>query len=174
MCLQVSQVVPPSPPCTVFLDLSWPGSGPRRVQVRLPRDITLARQFLLLCTGQRGASYAPNTRLYEVVNKGQPREFVRGGDYDGRGGAALLPGLDNGGCWASGQAGAVCWPKKSIDNPAQRGAQFAITTRDREAGMRYNSVFGEVVQGLDVFVAAAQHHPINDVTVVDCGVVLWV
>ncbi|XP_050740051.1 E3 ubiquitin-protein ligase TRIM32-like [Eriocheir sinensis] len=33
--LQMSEVVPPSPPCTVFLDLSWPGSETQRVKIRL-------------------------------------------------------------------------------------------------------------------------------------------
>ncbi|XP_063854792.1 uncharacterized protein LOC135096954 isoform X3 [Scylla paramamosain] len=96
--LQMGKVVPAAPPCEVFLDLAWPGSAARRVVVSLPQDTPRGRQFMLLCSGQRGACYA-NTRLFNVMREGQPGECVVGGDYqtgDGRGGAALLPHLDQG------------------------------------------------------------------------------
>ncbi|XP_063855583.1 uncharacterized protein LOC135097587 isoform X2 [Scylla paramamosain] len=98
--LQIGELMPAAPPCEVFLDLAWPGSAARRVVMSLPRDTPGGRQFMLLCSGQRGACYA-NTRLLKVVREGQPGECVRGGDYqtgDGRGGAALLPHLDQGKC----------------------------------------------------------------------------
>ncbi|XP_063847530.1 uncharacterized protein LOC135092778 isoform X2 [Scylla paramamosain] len=58
----MQEVVPDAFPYEVFLDLAWPGTSPRRVVVRLSRDTPRGRQFLLLCTGQRGSCYA-NTRL---------------------------------------------------------------------------------------------------------------
>ncbi|XP_063856982.1 uncharacterized protein LOC135098501 isoform X5 [Scylla paramamosain] len=170
--LTMGEVVPAVPPCEVFLDLAWPGSVARRVVVSLPKDTPRGRQFMLLCSGQRGACYA-NTRLFEVMGEGQPGECVRGGDYqtgDGKGGAALLPHLDQGDYWLSGKAGAVSgwW----LDEPAC-GAQFLIITRDMQRGDRvWVVVFGQVVRGLEVVQEAARHRPITEVTVVQCGVVL--
>ncbi|XP_063855675.1 uncharacterized protein LOC135097658 [Scylla paramamosain] len=170
--LQMGEVVPAAPPpCEVFLDLAWPGSAARRVVVSLPKDTPRGRQFMLLCSGQRGACYA-NTRLFKVMSEGQPGECVRGGDYqtgDGKGGAALLPHLGQGEYWQSGKAGAVeCWWLGDL----ARGAQFTITTRDRQRGGGWPCVFGQVVRGLEVVQEAARHRPITEVTVVQCGVVL--
>ncbi|XP_063882587.1 uncharacterized protein LOC135112258 isoform X2 [Scylla paramamosain] len=170
--LQMGKVVPAAPPCEVFLDLAWPGSAARRVVVSLPQDTPRGRQFMLLCSGQRGACYA-NTRLFNVMREGQPGECVVGGDYqtgDGRGGAALLPHLDQGEYWQSGKAGAVWWWRWRGD-PA-RGAQFSITTRGVQRGSIWCGVFGQVVRGLEVVQEAAQHRPVTEVTVVQCGVVL--
>ncbi|XP_069193347.1 peptidyl-prolyl cis-trans isomerase-like [Procambarus clarkii] len=170
--LQESEVVGVlEPSCTLaFLDLGWAGSTRGRVTIRLTPDTPRARQFLLLCTGQRGHTYR-NTKLFQVVDKGRPGERVRGGDYesnDGVGGAPLLPDLQ-GQYRESGQAGAVlAWG--GLRGP--RCAQFAIATRDRQVGDRWSCVFGDVVSGLDVVRAAVNHSDITEVTVVDCGVVL--
>ncbi|XP_069180681.1 tripartite motif-containing protein 59-like isoform X2 [Procambarus clarkii] len=166
------------PSCTLaFLDLGWAGSTRGRVTIRLTPDTPLARQFVLLCTGQRGHTYR-NTKLLMVVDKGRPGERVVGGDYeinDGHGGAPLLPDL-RGQYRQSRQAGAVrswsvmvsrWWP---LGDPTS--AQFVITTRDRQAGHQGPGVFGDVVSGLDVVRAAVNHSDITEVTVVDCGVVL--
>ncbi|XP_063857888.1 uncharacterized protein LOC135099445 isoform X3 [Scylla paramamosain] len=169
--LQMGEVVPAAPPCEVFLDLVWSGSAARRVVVSLPQDTPLGRQFMLLCSGQRGACYA-NTRLFKVIYEGQPGECVLGGDYqtgDGRGGAALLPHLDQGEYWQSGKAGTVLWRWRG--DPA-RGAQFIIITRDIQRDRVWRGVFGQVVRGLEVVQEAARHHPITEVIVVQCGVVL--
>ncbi|XP_063856642.1 uncharacterized protein LOC135098295 isoform X2 [Scylla paramamosain] len=169
--LQMGEVVPAAPPCEVFLDLVWSGSAARRVVVSLPQDTPRGRQFMLLCSGQRGACYA-NTRLFNVMSEGQPGECVVGGDYqtgDGRGGAALLPHLGQGDYWESGKAGAVWWPWRG--GPAC-GAHFGITTRGVQRGRVWRGVFGQVVRGLEVVQEAAQHRPVTEVIVVQCGVVL--
>ncbi|MPC55259.1 Peptidyl-prolyl cis-trans isomerase [Portunus trituberculatus] len=167
----MGEVMPASPPCEAFLDLAWPGSAARRVVVSLVRDTPLGRHFVLLCSGQRGACYA-NTRLFEVPGVGWPGECVWGGDYEangGTGGAALLPDLDHYEYWRSGKVGAVSWPGwcSEVD-----GAQFSITTREWHPGAGVFNVFGEVVRGLNVVQEAAQHRPITEVTVVQCGVLL--
>ncbi|XP_069176723.1 peptidyl-prolyl cis-trans isomerase-like [Procambarus clarkii] len=170
--LQESEVVGLlEPSCTLaFLDLGWAGSTRGRVTIRLTPDTPLARQFVLLCTGQRGHTYR-NTKLLRVGNKGQPDEWVGGGDYesnDGKGGTPLLPDLQ-GRYRRSGRAGTVLslwW----LGGP--RCAQFVITTRDRQDGRQWLNVFGDVVSGLDVVRAAVNHSDIREVTVVDCGVVL--
>ncbi|XP_069193556.1 uncharacterized protein [Procambarus clarkii] len=159
------------PSCTLaFLDLGWAGSTRGRVTIRLTPDTPLARQFVLLCTGQRGHTYR-NTKLFQVWDKGRSGECVAGGDYesnDGRRGAPLLPDL-HGRYRESGRAGAV-WSRWSPG--AARSAQFGITTRDRQGGDQCSRVFGDVVSGLDVVRAAVNHSDITEVTVVDCGVVL--
>ncbi|XP_069189657.1 uncharacterized protein [Procambarus clarkii] len=170
--LQESEVVGMlDPSCTlVFLDLGWAGSTRGRVTIRLTPDTPLARQFVLLCTGQRGHTYR-NTKLLRVVDKGQPGERVRGGDYesnDGKGGAPMLPDLQ-GRYRRSGQAGAVR-ALGGLEGP--RCAQFVITTRDLPDGVQWSNVFGDVVSGLDVVRAAVNHSDITEVIVVDCGVVL--
>ncbi|XP_069193148.1 peptidyl-prolyl cis-trans isomerase-like [Procambarus clarkii] len=157
------------PSCTLaFLDLGWAGSTRGRVTIRLTPDTPLARQFVLLCTGQRGHTYR-NTKLLWVGYKGQPGECVVGGDYernDGMGGAPLLPDLQ-GQYRESGRAGAV----RARWGPwGPRCAQFIITTRDRQDGVQWPYVFGDVVSGLDVVRAAVNHSDITEVTVVDCGV----
>ncbi|XP_069167426.1 peptidyl-prolyl cis-trans isomerase-like [Procambarus clarkii] len=169
--LQESEVVDVlGPSCTLaFLDLGWAGSIRGRVTIRLTPDTPLARQFVLLCTGQWGHTYR-NTKLLWVEWKGEPGEFVAGGDYesnDGKGGAPLLPDLQ-GQYRESDQAGAV-WARYVPGGP--RSAQFAITTRD-DQGDQWSDVFGDVVSGLDVVRAAVNHSDITEVTVVDCGVVL--
>nr|XP_045591169.1 uncharacterized protein LOC123753223 [Procambarus clarkii] len=142
----------------------------KRLVEALTPDTPLARQFVLLCTGQRGPTYR-NTKLFGVVDKGQPGERVRGGDYesnDGEGGAALLPDLQEQ-YWESDRAGAVC-SRYGPGGPTS--AQFTITTRDLQDGLQWPRVFGDVVSGLDVVRAAVNHSDITEVTVVDCGVVL--
>ncbi|XP_069167570.1 peptidyl-prolyl cis-trans isomerase-like [Procambarus clarkii] len=170
--LQESEVVGVlEPSCTlVFLDLGWAGSTRGRVTIRLTPDTPLARQFVLLCTGQRGHTYR-NTKLLWVWNKGQPGERVGGGDYesnDGEGGAPLLPDLQ-GQYRESGRAGTV-WALWGPGSPWC--AQFVITTRDLQDDLQWPRVFGDVVSGLDVVRAAVNHSDITEVTVVDCGVVL--
>ncbi|XP_069161754.1 uncharacterized protein [Procambarus clarkii] len=99
-------------------------------------------------TLQRGYTYR-NTKLLRVWGKGQPGEWVEGGDYesnDGKGGAPLLPDLQ-GQYRESGQAGAV-WARWEPGGPWS--AQFAITTRDLPGGGQFTDVFGDVVSGLDV------------------------
>ncbi|XP_069181133.1 tripartite motif-containing protein 59-like [Procambarus clarkii] len=170
--LQESEVVGMlEPSCTLaFLDLGWAGSTRRRVTIRLTPDTPLARQFVLLCTGQWGPTYR-NTKLLWVSAKGQPGECVTGGDYesnDGTGGWSLLLNL-RGQYRRSGQAGTV-WAWGGPGSPWS--AKFVITTRDRQGGIQWPDVFGDVVSGLDVVRAAVNHSDIREVTVVDCGVVL--
>ncbi|XP_069192234.1 uncharacterized protein [Procambarus clarkii] len=173
--LQESEVVGMlDPSCTLaFLELGWAGSTRGRVTIRLTPDTLLARQFVLLCTGQRGHTYR-NTKLLWVDDKGQPGECVGGGDYesnDGEGGAQLLHYVlaHTAPARRSGRAGAVR-ARCPLGDP--RSTQFIIGTRDLQGGGQWLYVFGDVVSGLDVVRAAVNHSDITEVTVVDCGVVL--
>ncbi|KAG0728600.1 Peptidyl-prolyl cis-trans isomerase CYP18-4 [Chionoecetes opilio] len=168
--LQLDEVAAAAPPCRVFLELGWKGRPSRRVLIHLDTDTPMARQFLLLCTGQRGPSYNGST-LFAVGREGQPGEYVMGGDYEGKngsGGAALLPDLDKGvysESWMAGVVGGWC------DGGPALGAQFRIITKDLP-GRSVPCVIGKVEVGLDVVREAARHRPITEVTVVDCGVVV--
>ncbi|KAG0725650.1 Peptidyl-prolyl cis-trans isomerase [Chionoecetes opilio] len=169
LALQVDEVVAAKPPCRVFLVLGWKGRPSRRVLIHLRTNNPGARQFLLLCTGQRGPCHN-GTTLFAVGRERQPGEFVWGGDYErnnGLGGAALLPDLDKcvyGESWMAG----VVWGRWC--DPAV-GAQFGITTKDWP-GLTVPCVIGKVEVGLEVVQEAARHRPITEVTVVDCGVVV--
>nr|XP_053650404.1 peptidyl-prolyl cis-trans isomerase 3-like [Cherax quadricarinatus] len=157
----------------VFLDLAWPGSPRRRLHIQLNTDTMLAKQFVLLCTGQHqsGSSFL-NTKLLWLGNKGQPGEHVLGGDYqynNGDGGAPLLTHKYAYQYQESGSAGTVLsW----YDPWTSKSTQFSITTTDRTDGRQWPRVFGKVVRGLEVLRAAVNHSDITEVTVVDCGVVL--
>ncbi|XP_069158152.1 uncharacterized protein [Procambarus clarkii] len=158
------------PATQVFLDLAWAGSTQGRVQIQLCPDTRLARQFLLLCTGQLGHSYV-NTRLTQVLSRGRAGEYIVGGDYefnDGKGGASLLPDLQ-GETLECGESGAV-WSPWGLGSA--RSAQFSITTRDVACGRKWPRVFGHVENGLELVRLAVRLKDIREVTVVDCGVVL--
>ncbi|XP_069182617.1 uncharacterized protein [Procambarus clarkii] len=146
----------------VFLDIGWAGSARGRIYIRLSADTGLAKQFLLMCTGLRGPTYA-NTRILGVWNKGTEFEMVGGGDYDcnnGQGGTPLLQGLTN--CEAyrrPARAGTV----RALHGPeSTKSAQFSITTRDC-ANREWYWAFGQVESGLDVLKAVAHHKCIKEV-----------
>ncbi|XP_047476902.1 uncharacterized protein LOC125030712 [Penaeus chinensis] len=153
-----------------FLELAWPGSPPRRVYIRLSPDSGRGRQFVMLCSGERGHSYA-NTNFLRVKNKGLRGECLQGGDYNfnsGLGGYNIIPGLACNGEYkrrdVTGSVGAVY-------TNAQNGAQFYIRTRGRPAVNRF-TVFGQVEKGLEVAAAAIALQDVKKVMVVDCGVVV--
>nr|XP_045606896.1 peptidyl-prolyl cis-trans isomerase B-like [Procambarus clarkii] len=162
----VGMLVPSS--TLAFLELGWSGSKRGHVTIRLAPDTPLARQFVLLCTGQQGHSFI-NTKLFDRRNHHPSWECVIGGDYeekDGNGGAPLLPDL-NWGYQSSGRAVGSLFPAGS-----SHSAQFAILTRTLHDGQLMPDVFEEVVSELNVVREAANNSNITDVTVMDCGVVL--
>lgn len=153
-----------------FLELAWPGSPPRRVYIRLSPDSGRGRQFVMLCSGERGHSYA-NTNFLRVKNKGLRGECLQGGDYNfnsGLGGYSIIQNLACNGEYkrrdVTGSVGAVY-------TNAQNGAQFYIRTRGRPAVNRF-TVFGQVERGLEVATAAIALQDVKKVMVVDCGVVI--
>lgn len=163
--------MPSHPPCLVFLDLSWPGTVHQRVLIHLNPNTPMGRQFLLLCTGQLGPSYARST-CEGVWAKGKPGERLYFGNYkssDGKDGAALLPNLAKGYYKKSGHAGTLFGTWQWNGNT--RGAYFGILTRNRQDG-KWSDVFGEVAEGMDCLAAAIKHCDVTEVTIVDCGVVL--
>ncbi|XP_063887781.1 uncharacterized protein LOC135115202 isoform X3 [Scylla paramamosain] len=171
----IDEVVPVAPPCLVFLDLTWPDSPPCRVLVRLIPDTPLGRQFIWLCTGERGPCYA-NTTFFHLKYSGQPGERVSGGDYErnnGKGGSPLLPDLDKGDYRESRRAGAVHAVWRG-DDRSNWNSNFGILIKDlEEEGDPVDTVFGEIEAGMEGVMEAAKQYYITDVVVKDCGVVLW-
>ncbi|KAG0711108.1 Peptidyl-prolyl cis-trans isomerase [Chionoecetes opilio] len=152
----------------VFLDLAWGRQIRGRVYIRLYLDTPLARQFLLLCSGSRGHTYA-GTSLLKVCGQHSPGEFIMGGDYscdDGSGGLPLLQDL-HGNYRKTGVAGSV-WGRWEVGD--MRAAQFAITTRDCQGFIP--RVFGCVEEGLGLVRAAIRLMKAERVTVHECGVVV--
>lgn len=158
-------------PNTVFLDLQRLGSNERqRVVIELFPGTSMGQHFLVLCTGEDGPSYR-NTRL-AILKHGRDGEKVCGGDYDGMGGRALAGhrlGTKNN--ERPEDEGDVCGRRIGRD----WSAQFAVITRRPPYVPDNKTVFGRVVEGLDVLQEAAdthtEDHPITDIEVVDCGVV---
>ncbi|KAK3878160.1 hypothetical protein Pcinc_017184 [Petrolisthes cinctipes] len=150
--LQVSEIIKTqNPKSTItFLDMAWEGLTRGRVYIRVGRDITEARQFVGLCTGQPGSSFL-NTRLNRVVGKGGQYECVFGGnynfnDYSGRG----LP---------YGDVRMVRFKSNS-----EKSGQFCISTN---SGYQSKGAYiGQVESRLEVLKAAAQLNDITQVTVV--------
>lgn len=155
-----------------FLELSAGGSTLGRLHILLVPDTPRARNFALLCTGEKHHSYA-NTSLLWARHKGQAMEGVWGGDYemdDGEGGAALVRGLTTGGeyrrPWTAGTVEGLWWKGDA------QGAQFLIYTRDNP-GKVCERAFGVVERGLGVLVRAINRYPdIKQVKVTDCGLVI--
>ncbi|KAK7070275.1 hypothetical protein SK128_017964 [Halocaridina rubra] len=155
-----------------FLELSAGGSTLGRLHVLLAPDTPRARNFALLCTGEKNHSYA-HTSLLWARHKGQAMEGVWGGDYemdDGEGGMALVRGLTTGGeykrPWTAGTVEGLWWKGDA------QGAQFLIYTRDNP-GKICERAFGVVERGLGVLVRAINRYPdIKQVKVSDCGLVI--
>ncbi|KAK3883481.1 hypothetical protein Pcinc_012180 [Petrolisthes cinctipes] len=140
-----------------FLDMGWSGRR-ERVYIRVDSNTTEARQFVDLCTGQRGSSFL-NTQLTGVWNKGKEGECVFGGNYDS-GVNRMFP--SDGYC----DEGRVMFMSHT-----DKSGEFIISTNDKSPilGTIIGHVWFRELEGLK---EAAQLSDITQVTVVDCGV--WV
>ncbi|XP_071512682.1 uncharacterized protein [Panulirus ornatus] len=158
-----------------FLDLFWDGTSQGRVYIRLTGNTARGRQFLSLCTGEKGPTFR-NTHFHRVWWKGHAGEHVWGGDYDqGDGsGGATLPSNCSGedaeaelGCAVPITPGLVAgrYEKKDVSSI------FRIYTREAKHCME-EAAFGHVEHGLSVVEKAINHNIIQDVIISDCGVVM--
>ncbi|KAK3876663.1 hypothetical protein Pcinc_018570 [Petrolisthes cinctipes] len=139
-----------------FLDMAWSGRR-ERVYIMVNHNTTEARQFVDLCTGQRGSSFL-NTQLTRVWNKGKAGECVFGGNYDS-GDYRMLS--SDGYC----RKGTVMFMSHT-----DMSGEFIISTNVNIPLIGID--VGRVWKGLNVLKEAAQLSDITQVTVVDCGV--WV
>ncbi|XP_063585122.1 uncharacterized protein LOC134762535 isoform X1 [Penaeus indicus] len=147
-----------------FLDFKEDGEEAERVYIRMNGDTTRAKQFILLCAGTWGGSYA-DTDLIMIWNKGCEGECVWGGDYNY--GSSIIPGLVTGGEYQHpNKLGTVSgWYTD------YRGTRFCITTKDK-SHCNLSSAFGMVERGIDVVVKIARLFHGRGWKVASCGLVI--
>ncbi|XP_068226080.1 peptidyl-prolyl cis-trans isomerase G-like [Palaemon carinicauda] len=171
---EAMKLVDPSSTLT-FLELSKIRSSLGRVYIHLFPDNCRCQQFLSLCTGDKGPSYA-NTRLLEVGNG--KREYIRCGVYEnnnGTGGETWFPNIftekesaNPCGCSAGSVLG-------EVPGQLETGSQFIICLRDITDHHEKCSfsAFGKVHEGLDVLThAICQHRNVSEISIQGCGVIL--
>ncbi|CAL4112040.1 unnamed protein product [Meganyctiphanes norvegica] len=146
-----------------FLEVGW-GSSEQKgtVYVRVLGSTLMAKHFLLMCTGERGPSYA-KTHFNSVLNKGYPAERVRGGDYDGKGGKPLMESLGCGGVIGHVKRGHVVGGMMDNDS-----AQFCIYTKEEPHVATY--AFAMVEKGLELMREIANIDDVTKAQVTDCGI----
>ncbi|XP_068231222.1 uncharacterized protein [Palaemon carinicauda] len=163
-------------PELTFLEMQTGNEYLGRIIIRLsPPDLTKARQFSLLCTGETGPSYA-NTNGLRMCNKGDERaEFAVFGDYeenDGSGGKGIIADVD----WKDEDH------KEEYVKPWVEGLVGGLTTEDTAAmfgiffrnnpGAYMPGCFGKVEKGLEILTNVVDKGiDIRRCQIVDCGVV---
>ncbi|KAK3886063.1 hypothetical protein Pcinc_009772 [Petrolisthes cinctipes] len=140
-----------------FLVMAWSGRR-KRVIIWVNTNTTEARQFVDLCTGQRGSSFL-NTQLTRVWNKGKAGECVFGGNYDSGVNRMLL---SDGYC----DEGTVMFMSHT-----DKSGEFIISTNGQ--CQKNGTEVGFVWDGLEVLREAVRLSDITQVTVVDCGVMVF-
>ncbi|XP_063615428.1 uncharacterized protein LOC134788464 isoform X2 [Penaeus indicus] len=150
-----------------FLELVWQDSPPRRVQIRLCRDNWLAKQFFMMCTGEKGPSYA-NTGIFSDGYRGYIYECIQGGDYDGKAGKPIITPSGNPMPKVRERAGIV------KHRGPENSTQFSIVIGGGRANTEVDKVFGYVENGLEVLMSAAsaRYERKANVVIVDCGAVI--
>lgn len=155
-----------------FLDIKAGERKLGRIYITLDGKMRRAQQFIALCLGTLGPSYK-GTKFDGVSEKDLPGEYIRGGDYQGRGGMggeALMDNLEWGGSWSKPKkAGQVCGVGGELER--KFGSLFAVCLRD-DPKDTFRSPFGQVTKGLDVLEVATRHKPFNVVHISDCGVLI--
>ncbi|XP_045590636.1 uncharacterized protein [Procambarus clarkii] len=169
--LQHSEVMDTLNPSSTlaFLDVWWAGSKVEQVRIRLSPNTGLARQFVLLCTGQNGPTYR-DSKLFNF-QKNTSGKCLSGGDYEynnGEGGASLVADLKGDYQFSSKAGSVMSW----YGICSSKAAQFYINTRNFAKGAQRGPVFGKVASGLNVLRAAVNQSNIKEVNIVDCGVVM--
>ncbi|XP_066938862.1 uncharacterized protein [Macrobrachium rosenbergii] len=177
---------PPSPssPPKAFLDLAHESTQLGRVIIRVTENGILALNFLYMCAGGMGPSYA-NSQVLRVNRKAEEGENVLMGAYVSHGG--------EGGGGGDKSTRAVLssreeWQRESQTKtcklttmkagevrgiiPYEEASQFWIVTRDHPR-WRGGYCFGEVQEGLDVLIDAILKYPdITKIMVAQCGLIL--
>ena len=120
--------------------------------------------------GTMGPSYVGSC-FSHVAYQGRPKETLCCKEYwsesDGPGTKELLADLEWGNDYKEEPRNGLLIPlSKFVD---QHG--FGICTRGNP-GSTFHCPFGEVMNGMEVVVAAIQHNPVSEVTITHCGVVL--
>lgn len=154
----------------VFLELAWPGSPPKRVHIRVNSETARGRQFVLMCLGERGPSFA-DTPL-EVEKQWEAGEVLWGGCIEGQAHAddseetaAEMPDLPPDGEYMPPTGTGDVFGLDST------GVRFGIVTGE-EPDDSYGHVFAQVESGMEVLKTAARQEHMDGVRAVGCGVVV--
>ncbi|KAK8746210.1 hypothetical protein OTU49_017300, partial [Cherax quadricarinatus] len=147
-----------------FLDLGYKKVKNARVYIQLRLKSSMSKIFKNMCTGHEGYTFC-NAKLTSVVGKGEPGEYVVGGEYTDWDGfiSQELP-MDFGGFACDTPSAGDVWYLP------RTGILFHITTR--AGGNTDGKIFGKVESGLDVVKAIAKLRNVSKVTVMNCGIVL--
>lgn len=166
----LNALIPTKSP-TVFLDIEYEQRMLGRVYITLFGHLRRANNFLLLCTGETGASLK-SSKFFEVCNPEAPGERLKGGDYEfnnGRGGEALVEELEFGGDYAqpmeagmitAGGSGHRCFD-----------SQFLICT-EGDPNRNFACPFGVVTSGLSYLKEAVWLVVTKEIWIEECGVLL--
>ncbi|XP_066939351.1 uncharacterized protein [Macrobrachium rosenbergii] len=175
-----------------FLDIGWNGVRKERVFIRLTGDTVRGRQFLALCTGLLGPSFR-KTPFHRIWWKKRPGEHLWTGDYDqgnGSGGTSLLEhmkeeikgkplgrkvpitaGLVAGRYEQSHVSSVFRIYTKGHGIENRRGAYGGFSDVPEEPP-EDEAAFGQVEHGLSVLQDVVELGNIQDVRILDCGIVI--
>lgn len=164
----------------VFFDVKQGDEKLGRIVMQLYADITpkTAENFRALCTGEKGDGVGGKPLHYKgsIFHRVIKDFMIQGGDFtnaDGTGGESIYGEKFNdenfkikhtkGGLLSMANAG-----------PGTNGSQFFITSKDTPHLDGKHVVFGEVVEGMDVFrkIEGAEvdsDKPNVDIVIEDCG-----
>ncbi|CAL4174795.1 unnamed protein product [Meganyctiphanes norvegica] len=167
-----------NPPLTdgmlTFLDIAWPNQNPRRVYMKMIGNTARARQHLLLVTGHLGHSYK-GLQFYNPNNEGRPGESIVIHPYDGDEAAPLLKDVTVNDCVKFDKRKAGLISGAGWDGDRNTALIRIYLRNDSGRAIRApDSCFGEVTSGLEILQDIAKSNEIDEIEVVDCGVVtLW-
>ncbi|XP_068249145.1 uncharacterized protein [Palaemon carinicauda] len=156
-----------------FFDLKYKKLSLGRIIIGLlgfPRTYD-KKNFFMLCTGERGPSYA-NSDLLRVEKKGKEGERIVFGDYEKKGGLGGMPVVEEDSWWRSALFESVERPGTVFrDAGAQATAsQFSIFTGPCE---HLGAKLGYVVEGFGILKDIVAKYKVKKVKVEDCGIVLF-
>ncbi|XP_068235998.1 uncharacterized protein [Palaemon carinicauda] len=157
-----------------FLDLAVNGTFLGRLVIQVMSESNKALNFLHMCSGDLGPSYANSQPI--VGWRGKEGEHVEMGEYlvDRRTSTeAVLTGVD----WRL-ESQREIYETTSYREGEVRGwfshekaSRFYIVTRDHPTWKRRNC-FGKVVEGFDVLKKAISRYHISEIKIADCGLIL--
>ncbi|KAK7074511.1 hypothetical protein SK128_005345 [Halocaridina rubra] len=152
-----------------FFKLSWHDNKGGFIYIRIGEYSRRADNFLLLCTGEHGPSYAGST-FQNIYYIGRCGEYIEAGDYeknDGTGGLPLLEELE----YAEQVKQTItCGTVAGKDRHKKTASMFRIYTKDSPG--YFDRIFAHIESGFDVMREAVKQKTIGEVMIRECGVVL--
>ena len=158
-----------------YLDLGIDGTHLGRVVIKVMDESNYAHNFLHMCIGDLGPSYASSGVTW-VLDEGEDGERLALGEYTMNGetsSRAVLSGVD----WEREEERDI-YEEKLVkagqvlgDFSVDYASMFDIVTRD-DLRWRDRDCFGMVEEGLDVLRLAILHYPdIESIKITDCGLI---